>query len=296
MRKTQLLQTVAFGHSNLLAPTALERSRGRLMRASAPPGDGGAGGGGTQGGGQQGGSGGTQGSGGTNTGGNNGQNGGGDSGGGNNTGGAFDADSFWQSPGPSGNGSPNPQGSGSDGTNPGGSGTGGDDNQQYGQQLGQQIGQFNPGVAMTAETLQQIAEGNPQGFNDALVNAQRSTLQQGLQMTVGIMQIMAEMDRRMSTRETNRDNTAALETAIPIAKQPGMQPIVNAVFAQALTRSGGDRTKAIAMTKQMMQNMHGNMQGDGTGLDIPPANSGSSGRDQTQSPINWLESLTTART
>lgn len=287
-------QTIAFafGHSNLLAPTALERRMGRLLRASAPPaGDTGAGGD----------SGASQAAGGSNGQGNNGQGGGTGGTPANNGGSNFDPNSFWQSPGSDGTGAPNQNGSGSDASNPSGSGTGGsggNDNQQFGQQLGQQIQNFTPGPIVTPEILTQIAEGNVQGLNDAITNSHRVAMQQSLQMSVGIMQrlagqMMDAMDRRINDSLTTRDNSQTLEQEIPIAKQPGMRPIVDAVFQQALTRSKGDRAAAITLTRQMMQAMHGNMQGDNTGLNIPPPSAGSQG-DQTRSPLNWLESLTAA--
>lgn len=75
----------------------------------------------------------------------------------------------------------------------------------------------------------------------------------------------------------NDQHRQALYAAVPISKNPNMQPIVEAVYAQAMTKSGNDRDKAIDQTRKffaaIQQQPH-----TAFGFTTPPAGSPSPGR------------------
>lgn len=283
MRKNQTpYPYLVFGHSTSLAPTPQERRMGRRLRASAPPA-----GVGMSGlpptpdlGGQQpnpGGNSGTEPAGGT-------QNP-------NNTGASFDPASFWSQPP-----APAPAGPASQGSEPGGGGTGGqpDANAEFGRQLQTQLQGLNFAPVMTPEITEALATGNLETFNTAMTAHGRAVTQQALQMSLSVMQrlsdqLLSEVDRRTQSTLGTRDNTEALATEIPLARNPAMSPIVHSIFNQAMTLNKGDRVKAIAMTKDMLKSYHNSMQSSDSGLGIPPPNPGDN--SQTESPTNWLESL-----
>jgi hypothetical protein len=183
-------------------------------------------------------------------------NGGGDSGesqnGGqqsNNSGQSLDYSGFWQDPEAAQ--TPEP-----------GSQTQQQSNQQQqpnlGQQLNQQITDFNVGDIFTRDVAQQIADGDMSGVNQALVTMSQQVMRQGLAMNVQVMRqfgesFMAQMRQEMRDFMSSRDNESSLESAFPtIANDPGARQTVESVFNQSMKHTGGDRKKAIAMTKDML--------------------------------------------
>jgi hypothetical protein len=284
MRKTQTPYPYhVFGHSTSLAPTLLERRLGRRVRASQPvavsgmsglaptpdlPG-------------QQ-----------PNPAGNSGADAGTGTENPNNTGTSFDPASFWNQPSPAP--APGPASQGSEPGTGAGGGQQPDANAAFGQQLNQQLQSLTFAPIMTPEITEALSNGNLESFNTAITTQLRAATQNALQMSLSVMQrlsdqLLSEVDRRVGAREQNRDNSQALSTEIPLAKDPAMAPIVQSIFNQAMTLNKGDRVKAIAMTKDMLKSYHSSMQRTDSGLGIPPPNPGDV--SQTTSPTNWLETL-----
>lgn len=248
--------------ANLLAGvamTAIERSKGRFMRApehtdyeafSTPSGDP-ASGAGNPGGGSAAGA--DSGAGGGN-GGNSGESGSGSEGG-DNTGQPGADARFWE---------PKPEVD-----------TAGAESDQaastaLGQELSGMIQSFAPAPAFTKETAEKIAAGDLDGVNQAFQAQHQAVLKQSVVATAKIVETMlarqeANFEARIQKALGNKDNEVALESHFPAAKDPAYRPIVQRVFDQALVNSKGDRNKAIEQTKGMLAAF-----GNASGLTTPP--------------------------
>jgi hypothetical protein len=233
----------AFMGGTYMSPTI--GRRGRIMRA--PEGEEGAGGGGGE------------------------NNNGGESGGGGNNTNVEDAlASFWGSP--AGDGDSSSQRSGGDGKPAGQQENQNNGNENKGPTFKDRIGTIKAENVMTTEVMEALGEGNAKPFHEAFNGAIRQANEQMFTMTVELMQtfgerLVAEMDSRMNTTHTNRDNNAFLEQHFPSAKDPKIRPLVDKVYQQALGNTKGNRDKAIAQTKEMLKLMS-TVTAEDTGLDL----------------------------
>lgn len=198
----------------------------------------------------------------------------------NNAGQAPDYSQFWNSP-PSGGNSP-PQGD-SAGGNQSGGGTpqGGDSQQQgnsgqeFGRELATRLSQTQFAPVFTDEVVTALDSGNLQAANEAIANVGRQAVQQAVVMTAEIMQrfggtLLSRAEAMIKEQLGNRDNDATLMENFPqVAANPAIAPMVKMVFDQSLVNAGGDRQKAIQMTKDMLTLMTTNV-GNELGLNTPP--------------------------
>jgi len=209
----------------------------------------------------------------------------------NNNGQGFDAASFWGSQNQGAEGSGNP-GSATEGES--GSGTGGGEN--FAEQMTNQLSSMSfGGPVLTAEIAQQINEGNFEGFQTALNSSLQTAVRQTMAMNVQILrplvdQILQQVDGKINGAFGNRDNSTALETEFPAARDPKIRPMVQRVFDQALANTKGNRGDAVKQTKEMLSILTQSMGGD-LGLNVAPRGAGDSGRSSDPS-INWLDELT----
>lgn len=220
---------------------------------------------------------------------NTGGNSGGESNGGrteNNDGQAPDLTSFW-----------NPEGE--DGKSPNSGSADGSDSPSnppvnLAETLGAQLNGMNFGELMSPEILESFSNGDVKGFNTGIQEFGKNVAKQTLGMTVGIMrhlrdEMMAEVDSRMSGEMNSRENYAALESAIPSAKDPVAGTTIKGIYAQALKRSKGNKEVAIQQTKDVMK-LQAEMFGGDLGLSVAAKNSGDSHYTPPKA-TNWLEEL-----
>jgi hypothetical protein len=80
---------------------------------------------------------------------------------------------------------------------------------------------------------------------------------------------MAMVQEAIQNALGNRDNNQSLIESFPSMRDPAMAPIINGVFQQSLKHSGGDRNKAIAMTRDMLKYMGKTATSD-LGIEVPP--------------------------
>jgi hypothetical protein len=201
-------------------------------------------------------------------------------------------DDFWSRSVSSGDGPPVAR-PGSDGTNP--NGTGSDPNEQFSKELGQELAGLTFKPAMTTEIASDISEGKFESFDKLMAENHQAAVRNALQLSVKVIQrfgeqMMAQVEKRIGSSLTTKDNMSALETAFPIAKDPKIRPIVQSIFDRSLELNGNNREAALKMTRDMLGTMHASIGGD-NGLNIPPPNP-SDGLSQPNSPTNWLETLT----
>lgn len=225
------------------------------------------------------------------TGGNSGAAGNSDSGG-NNDGQAFDATSFWNSP------EPNADGSSNDGSANGGdsaSGNGGDQGGNFAEQLTTQLNGLSFGEPLlNAEIAEQINNGDFTGFEKRATAMMQQTVRHALSMNVQILrplaeQILQQVDQKIQSTLSGRDDSDALLTDFPAARDPKVAPMIRQVFNQALKNTKGDRKTAVSQTKEMIALMTNTAAGD-LGLNVAPRGSDDSGRP---APVtNWLDELT----
>lgn len=284
MRQTNKIAAMAaLLHSTGMTP--MERRLGRYLRApddhpGAPGGfipDGGGGAG-------------------TGDGNNGGGNSGGDGGGSsnqNNTGAdELDPSDFWNDPAPKEEPNPNPAPK----IDPNQPNPDGD----FANQLVSHIDGLKFDGVFTDEVTQAINQGDYTAANTAIT----ANLKQAVKASMGVQAqllkrfsdtLVPNIEKRVTDMVNERLGQEkaqdALTQAIPSASNPKVGPGIRAIYNHALTRTGGDTAKALAMTKSMMRTMASEMSGD-VDLDVAPRDPHASPRPK---PTNWLEELAAAR-
>lgn len=145
-----------------------------------------------------------------------------------------------------------------------------------------------------AEIAEQINGGDFSGVQERLNLMGRNVVRSATSVAIQIMrpmaeQIMSQMRAEMSETFNSRDDSQALETMFPAAKNPAVRPVIQSIFTQALKNTKGDRTEAVKQTKEMLRFM-GSTTADDLDISVAPRGSEDSGRPAQK--INWLEELT----
>lgn len=268
MRKIQHISGRGPARLHHISLTPIERRMGRLMRApDHPSGE----------------------SGGDNQGGNSGGSGG-DSQSQNNAGDDFDIEAFFAEGGEGTGGAPS-----GESTVPSGSSSSTSDSEadrNLAQEVRTELEAMNFGDFVTPEIAQALQSGDPNSFNQAFQSVGRQIVQQSVAMSVGLMRhlserMMREVDQRINATQTSTKDEEALIQAIPSAGSPRMGPTVKNIYAKALSRTGGDRQKAIQMTKDVLR-LQAEEFGADLGLDVTPRGEHNAAPPTT----NWSEALT----
>lgn len=210
-----------------------------------------------------------------NQGGNSGDSNGNSGGGADNGGQGFDLNQFWSDPQPQNGGqSPNQQQPSGDSQG----NQGGDQGSPLGRQLVEQLTGFNAGNLFDDAVAQQINDGDLSGINGRFNELGQNLLRQSIMMNTHVVrafgeQMVERMQSMIQEHLGGRDNEAAMLEAFPSAKDTRVRPVIERVFNQSLKINGGDRTKAIEMTREMLKLVGQNASTD-LGFETPP-----SGRD-----------------
>lgn len=239
----------------------------------------------TQGGGNSGASA-TQGADSNNTSGNSGAPGGSGESSANNGGQGFDPVSFWEEP------AREPGSAGESQTQQQSQGQQPQQQPNLGAQLMQEIRAITPGNVFNQDIADQLADGNYDGLNQSLAQMQQTAIQQSVVMASRVMQqfgqgLIQMVRDEIAQSHGNRDNDAALTDAFPSARDPKVRPMIQNVFNQALKHSGGDRTKAIAMTRDMLK-IVGQTAASDFGVTTPPNNAADYVTDGASSLVDEL--------
>lgn len=147
--------------------------------------------------------------------------------------------------------------------------------QTLGQSLLASIDAFAPPPAFTDALAEEIGQGNFEGVNNAIAGAHKAALRQSLTMQAQMLQpvvasVLSRVQDMIDSRLGNRDNQETLLEAFPSAADPKVRPMIQSVFEQSLKHTKGDRTKAVAMTKDMLK-VFGKTASQDLGLEIPPS-------------------------
>lgn len=110
----------------------------------------------------------------------------------------------------------------------------------------------------TDKVADDIAKGDLTGANERFAQATKEGIRQSVIMSAEVMKqvganILAEVDRRIGAQLGGRDDDAALKEAFASYSDPEVRPILKQVYAQSLQHTGGDKAKAVAMTRDMMK-------------------------------------------
>lgn len=233
-----------------------------------------------------------EGAGGTGGGDNSGGNSGGDTNAGgesNNTGPEIDVNAFWGNSEADANG--NPSGESAPGGEGDESGSSGENLQQV---LTSRLESMTFGdPVFTPEIAEQINSGNFEGVEARIQGQMRNGVRNALSMMVSILkpfseQLTQQMRGEMSNTFNNRDDSSALETMFPAAKNPAVRPMIQSIYTQALKNSKGDRTQAVKATKEMLKFAAG-VTAEDLDIQVNPRGAGDEGRPQTAT--NWLDEL-----
>jgi hypothetical protein len=139
-----------------------------------------------------------------------------------------------------------------------------DEGQELGNQLVSQIQGFKAEDVFTTEALRQMAEGDLSPLNAGLNKAVQTSMTQMLTMTATMMQrfeshMQGQMDKlvgeRIDQSQTSQKDEQLLKTSFSGFDDPALKPVINGVFRQSLRHTNGDRTAAVAMTRNMLQAM-----------------------------------------
>lgn len=212
-----------------------------------------------------------------------------DSGGTNNTGGENTFETFWEEPeSPKGK---SPSGGSADSN----SGSSGDEaGSNYGKELMTQLGGLDfGGQVFTPEIAEQIANGDLKGANERFQQQQRMGVQHALVMSAQLMQkygdsLMTRVKNEIQTALGGEKNTDTLLSNFPAAKNPAIRPMIQGVFDQSMKHTGGNRDKAVAMTKDMLKFMG---QAAGAEMDINRAPTNAEDSYNSQSATDLVKEL-----
>jgi len=146
----------------------------------------------------------------------------------------------------------------------------------------------------TDEIAEQINAGNFEGVEARIQAQMRNSVRNALSMMVSILkpfseQLTQQMRGEMNSTFSSRDDSSALETLFPAAKNPAVRPMIQSIYTQALKNTRGNRDKAVAQTKEMLK-FAADVSAEDLDISVNPRGAGDEGRPQTAT--NWLDELT----
>lgn len=134
------------------------------------------------------------------------------------------------------------------------------ESQALGTELRGMIEGFNAPPVFTKEMAEQVADGNFDGINAAIVAANKAAISHSVLAGAKLIKAVTEklqtdFEARIQTALGNKDSSDFLKQTFPQAKDPTLAPLVERVWNQALANSKGDRDKATTLTRGMLQAM-----------------------------------------
>lgn len=145
---------------------------------------------------------------------------------------------------------------------------------------------------LTDSVIEQMNEGNLDGFNANLNKAMQEVVKQTLYMVAPMMQNLQtnmgkEIDSRVNKTVTADKNLSYLHDNFAMAKEPDFAPVLEGVYAQALTRNKGNREQALSTTKRFFKAMSTKMAPD-VDLSFAPG-TGQGNQSETADQTDWKE-------
>lgn len=150
---------------------------------------------------------------------------------------------------------------------------------------------------MSPEMLESFSNGDVKGFNEGMQGFGQAVARQTMQLAIGVMKHMredmrSEFESKMGGEFEGRERFQDLVGAIPAAgdfKNPASKTIRD-IYAQALTRSKGDKQAAIQQTKDVMR-LQAETFGGSLDLSVAPRSGGDGHYTSPPPKTNWLEEL-----
>lgn len=150
------------------------------------------------------------------------------------------------------------------------------------------------GGVMTPEVYESLQSGDPAKFNSGLQTFGQAIMSQTIGQSIAVMRvlrerILGEVNQLIDGRVTGDKDFDELTREIPSAANPAMGPTIRNVFKQALTRTKGDRKKAVEMTKDVLR-IQAETFGNDLNLNVAPRSRDDIMIEQPKK-TNWLEEL-----
>lgn len=214
-----------------------------------------------------------------------------------NDGQSFDGAAFWK--GPEGDKSPG-SGTGSPADDSSSSGQPGNENQQNPvDALNAKIKEMDFGIQeFTESEVSQINNGDNTPLMNRITDASREAVRQTIMTIAPMMQqmqtgIMDQVNERINSSIQHDRATQTLQSEIlagvPEANRASVSPVAEAVFAQALKNSDGDRQKAVTESKAAIRNMVEGLAGS-LDLSVAAPTTGTESPDtSTEGGFDWNE-------
>lgn len=189
----------------------------------------------------------------------------------NNGGQTFDPNSFWSQPAPAG-ASGSPTGGSAESANAGGGG--GQQGGNSAEEFTKRLSEVNYGQTFNDSLLKDLSEGKLDTVNQHFGKQLQQTTQQSVMFAAELVKksqehILSQVQAMMDGKLGSRDNSEALGKEFPSYASPGMKPIIDGIFTQAMSLTKNDRSKAIEHTRSMLRFM-GSHGGADLGLNTAP--------------------------
>lgn len=199
----------------------------------------------------------------------------------------IDPATFWTDEEPSGSSPP-----AGDSAKPSGDSSSTDDSGAFGKSLVDRIDSLAFPEVFNADVAEQINKGDFKGVNDAITSQMRQAVKESMVTQVQMLRkfgetVTTQVQSMIDKALTGSKNSDFLTESIPSASNPKVAPAIRAIYDQALLKSGGDRAKAVRMTKQMMGTL-AQEAGSDVGFDVAPRDPHAPSKPK---PTNWLEEL-----
>jgi hypothetical protein len=170
-----------------------------------------------------------------------------------NTGQAFDYASFWDKK-EEGSGNPD-SGQGGDGVDAG---------KELGQQLVSQIQSYKASDVFTQEALQKMSDGDLTPLNEGINAAVQGSMKQMLGIVATLLERFEShqqtrfdqlVEGKLQSAQMSQKDESLLSENFKGFADPAMRPVIHGVFKKSLEHSGGDRSKALSLTRGMLETM-----------------------------------------
>lgn len=206
--------------------------------------------------------------------------------------GSFDAASFWEPPA-SDKGAPSSSDSAAPKSGVGGSSNQDDSKPNIGQQLMTEIESTKFDGVFNEDVAKKLAEGDFDAANGAVEKNLQAAMKASLRHNARLLgeygkMMLGRIEEIIDDRIGAQVNSDYLVEKIPAASNPKVGPAIRDIYDRALTRTNGDRAKAVEQTKAMMRTLTTELAGD---LDLTVAPHDPHSEGSASAKTNWLEEL-----
>lgn len=142
-----------------------------------------------------------------------------------------------------------------------------------------------------------LQNGDYDGFNAALQQNSQNTVQQSVIMSAKLVQeamgrMEAQFNAKIESVMNSERTTNSLESAIPLANDKGVGPMIRMIHENSMKATKNDHAKAVEMTKMAMVQFNLTT---GTGEGVKLEGGGQGGQQPQQKETNWTDELEIGR-